>query len=204
MYTVGLFIATSAICIGSAGAQDFLEPVTLVDYATFPADWKIRGEADRVQKIYQIKIEGDDRVLSAKVSGEPVRIFKKTAWNPFTHPVLVWRWRVHQWPEDPEASIALYVSLYRDLIGIPTFVKYLWSRSLPVDTVIEGGFFRPSEVVIRSGRGEPGEWVTEEIDVLKGFRFIHETDPDPEAYGIGLLVSTGVEMEISRIVARPE
>jgi hypothetical protein len=203
-YTIVCLIAASAFCIGSARGQDHFQPVTLVDYATFPSKWKIRGEVERLHKIYQVKIEGEERILSAKVSGVPIRIFKKVSWNPFTHPVLAWRWRVHQWPEDPEASIDLYVSIYRDLMGIPTFIKYQWSRSLPVDTVIEGGFFRPSEVVIRSGLSDAGEWVTEEIDVLKGFRFIHETDPDPEAYGIGLLVSPGVEMEISRIVARPE
>ena len=203
-YTIGCLIAASAICIGSAGGQDRFQPITLVDYAGFPGDWKIRGEAERLHKIYQVKIEGEERILSANVSGEPIRIFKKVSWNPFTHPVLAWRWRVHQWPEDPEASIDLYVSLYRDLIGIPTFIKYQWSRSLPVDTVIEGGFFRPAEVVIRSGPDDPGEWVTEEIDTLKSFRWIYETDPDSEAYGIGLLVSPGVEMEISEIMALPE
>ena len=203
-FTAVFIIALSAIFVGSASGQDPLQSITLVDYSTFPDDWKIRGETERVKEIYQVKIKGENRTLSAEVSGESIRIFKKVSWNPFTHPVLTWRWRVYRWPEDSGASIDLYVSLYRDFIGIPAFVKYLWSDSLPIGTEKEGGFFSPHEVVIRTGLDTPGEWVSEEINALESFRFIHGSDPDPEAYGIGLLVSPGVKMEISEIVALPE
>ena len=148
-------------------------------------------------------MENGERILSVKVSGDPIRVFKKIAWDSFRYPVLTWRWKVLRWPEEQGASVDLYVSLHRDTFGIPSFVKYVWSDHLPVGTEKSGGFFRPSEVVVRSGLTALGEWTTEKIDVLESFRRIHGSDPDPEAYGIGLWVASGVEMEISEIVAQP-
>lgn len=199
---LGLFIA-AGLNAGSSGAQTGEGPVRLVDYATFPKDWKIRGDKRRAVEIYRMIKEGNETVLSAKVTGEPVRIFKKVGWDPYTHPVLKWRWRVIRWPEDPGGSVDVYVSIERDFMRIPTFVKYRWSDHLPVGTEHEGGAFTPPVVVIRSGRDAPGEWMTEEVNVVENYRRIRRTDPDHEAYGVGLLVSSGVEMEISEIVAVP-
>ena len=179
-------------------------PVKLVDYSTFPEDWKIRGDKRRAVEIYKMVKEENETVLAAKVSGEPVRIFKKVGWDPYTHPVLKWRWRVIRWPDEPGASIDVYVSIERDFMRIPTFVKYRWSDELPIGTEHEGGAFTPPVVVIRSGRDTPGEWVSEEVNVVENYRRLRKSDPDHEAYGVGFLVSSGVEMEISEIVAVPE
>ena len=186
------------------GAEGPIEPITIIDYSGFPEGWKIRGSEEEAREAYKVKQEGGRVILSAKISGESVRIFKKVSWDPYTHPVLTWRWRVLKWPEGPGASVDVYVSLDRDLLGIPTFVKYLWSDHLPVGTEKSGGFFSPSEVVIRSGMESPGEWVTEEINVLEDFRRIYQGDPNQEAYGVGFLVDLGIEMEITEIKAIPQ
>ena len=188
----------------SALAQPPHAPITLADYGDFPEGWKIRGDRERVPEIYQVRVEDGRRILSAKVTGKPIRIFKKVSWNPFTHPVLTWKWRVLQWPEDAEASVDFYVSLDRDVLGIPIIIKYLWSGSLPVGYEREGGFFSPHTVVIRSGPSGPGKWITSRLNALESFRYFHGRDPSQETVGIGLLVSTGVEMEISEITALPE
>lgn len=185
-------------------AQEDLKPITLANYSSFPDAWKIRGDEERVPEIYQVKKEDGGSFLSSKVSGESIRVFKKVVWNPYTHPVLTWKWRVHEWPSEGEASVDFYVSLDRDLMGIPTIIKYLWSYKLPVGSKIDGGFFRPTQVVIRSGKEKPGEWITEKINVLESFREVYESDPDQEAVGVGFLVSTGIEVDISSIIALPE
>ena len=184
-------------------AQEALKPITLVNYSNFPDDWKIRGDEERVLEVYQVKKEDDGSYLSSKVSGESIRVFKKVVWNPYTHPVLTWKWRVHQWPSEGEASIDFYVSLDRDLIGIPTIIKYLWSYDLPVGRKKDGGFFRPTELVIRSGEEKPGVWMSEKINVLESFREVFQSDPNQEAVGVGFLVSTGIEVDISSIIALP-
>ena len=185
-------------------AHDPAAPIILVDYGDFPEGWKVRGKRERVPQIYQIRTKGGRGILSAKVEGKPIRIFKKVSWNPFTHPILTWKWRVLSWPDDPEASVDFYVSLGRDTLGIPIIIKYVWSRSLPVGQQHGGGFFRAHEVVVRSGPAEPEKWIISRLNVLESFRYIHGRDPSHEAVGVGLLVSTGVEMEISGISALPE
>jgi len=185
------------------GSKELVEPITIVDYSGFPEGWKIRGSEEEAREAYQVKQEGGRVILSAKISEKSIRIFKKVSWDPYTHPILTWRWRVLKWPEEPGASVDVYVSLDRDLLGIPTFVKYLWSDHLPVGTEKSGGFFSPSEVVIRSGGEFPGKWVTEEINVLEDFRRIYRGDPNQEAYGVGFLVSPGMEMELSEVVVLP-
>lgn len=189
----------------SALAQHAPQGQTLVDYKGFPEGWDVRGKKERIPEVYQIKEQDNGRILSASVSGKSLRIFKKVSWNPFEYPILTWRWRVHRWPQEKEASIQFYVSLDRDLIGIPKIEKYVWSNTLPVGKERKGGFFSPYQKVIRSGSSDKGEWVTEHINVLEEFRKIHEADPaGQEAVGVGLLVSTGIEMEISEILALPE
>lgn len=177
-------------------------PLTLVDYIEFPKGWEIRGDSSRIPEVYRIAREGKGRILQANISGEPIRIFKKIPWDPFTHPILEWKWRVMKWPETSPATIDLYISLDRDVLGIPTITKYIWSADLPVGMKKGRGFFSPREVVIRSG-GPPGEWVTERLNVLENHREIYKSDPDRKAVGVGLLVGPGIEMEITGILALP-
>ena len=201
-----IFILLAPIETFAVASPDEAVPgaiVTLIDYAEFPKNWKVRGNEERVGEIYKIRLDGENRVLSANITGEPIRIFKKVSWNPFTHPVLTWKWRVLKWPEEPGASVDFYVSLDRDFMGIPVIIKYLWSDTLPVGTHKKGGFFSGTKVVIRSGSGVPEEWATESLNVLESYRETYETEPAHEAVGIGLLVSPGVEMEISEISALP-
>lgn len=200
---IGLLASWGPLINGSILAQQDRESITpaLVDYRGFPEGWDIRGDRARAQEVYTVREEATGRVLTANVAGEPIRIFKKIGWNPFTKPVLSWRWRVLQWPESEEAEIQLYVSLDRDLLGIPKIEKYIWTRKTPAGVVRKGGLFSANEMVIRSGPSEG--WVTEEINVLDLFRRFHGEDPAPRGVGIGLQVGTGIEMEISEVSALP-
>jgi hypothetical protein len=198
-----LFRAAAGLNVPAAPGETPPGPVRLVDYSKFPKDWKIKGSKKRAVEMYRMVREGDETVLEAKVTGDPIRIFKKVPWDPYTHPVLKWRWRVLRWPDEPGASVDVYVSIERDFMRIPTFVKYRWSDSDPLGTEHEGGTFSPPIVVIESGRDQPGRWIDESVNVFENYRRLRGSDPDHKAYGVGLVVSPGVEMEISEILAVP-
>jgi hypothetical protein len=200
---IGLLASWGSLINGSTFAQQEREPIAppLIDYRGFPEGWDIRGDRTRAQEVYTVREEAEGRILVANVAGEPIRIFKKIGWDPFSRPVLSWRWRVLQWPESEETEIQLYVSLDRDLLGIPKIEKYIWTRKGPAGVVRKGGLFSANEMVIRSGPSE--EWVAEEINVLDLFRRFHGEDPASKAVGIGLQVGTGIEMEISEVSALP-
>ncbi len=65
--------------------------------------------------------------------------------------------------------------------------------------IIDGGFFRPAEVIIRSGRQPVGEWIEEEVNAYEDFKQIHQHEPAPQAWGISLLGGPGVEIDFGTL-----
>ncbi|MCA9457107.1 MAG: DUF3047 domain-containing protein, partial [Nitrospira sp.] len=77
--------------------------------------------------------------------------------------------------------------------------KYVWSATLPVGSVKEGGMFSSTEIVIRSGTESLGKWVEERVNVYEDFLKIHDHEPAPHAWGISLLGGPGVEVDFGSI-----
>ena len=129
---------------------------------------------------------------------------KHIDWDPRTHPVLKWRWRLHVVPEQTEFVAALFANLDTDLLVIPVSTKYIWSGTKPVGSVIDGGFFGAAEVVVRSGAQPLGEWVEEEVNAYEDFKEIHNHEPAPRAWGISLQSGPGVEIDFGAIEVHAE
>ena len=187
-----------------AGAQEKKGKILLSNFSEYPENWDISGEASRAKDSYRVMEKDGKAVLQARGNKKPIRIFKKISWNPQSFPVLEWKWRVTRWPEDPEAQVYVYVSLDKDIFGIPTLIKYIWSRNKDVGTIKEGGFFRPIEVVMQSGKKDPKLWITQRVSTLADFQKFIGRDPRGDAYGIGFLVDHDVEVEIGEIYGLKE
>lgn len=181
-------------------ASVVLEDFSTPDEKGLPKGWIAQNENPDPAQVYQIKKDGDRFYLSA--NGKPNRLFKKIKWNPNEYPFLSWKWRMKNIPVDPqkERRASIYVSLDRDLFGIPKITKYLWSSLAPAGEEVSGGFFGASTLVVRSGAAQAGEWVTETINVLEDFKRLHGGEPPPdEAYGIGIM--TSIEAEFADFIA---
>ena len=178
--------------------------VILEDFAQYPQGWRAREGFSTANEVYQLVRGGNEVYLHAQGGSVPVRIFKKISWDSKAFPIVQWKWRVKQWPLDPEAQVYLYVSLDRDAFGVPTITRYVWSRQFTEGLIIEGGFFSPTDVVIRSRSTPSDNWITEKIDALADFQRITGRDPAGAAYGIGILVDPGVVVEIGEIDALKE
>jgi len=184
-----------------AGAE---ERVVLEDFSSLgenglPTGWKANNPNPIPAEIYQIIKTEESPYLHA--TGRPNRIFKKMKWNPNEYPFITWKWRVMNVPDDPEKerNATIYVALGTDILGIPIITKYAWSSIKAVGTESSGGMFRPTTIVLQSGQGEKGEWVTQTLNVLADYRRLHDEDPPNEAYGIGII--TTIEAEFSEIIA---
>ena len=105
-------------------AQSEKQPILLTDYAEFPHSWKSRNEHPSMEKLYEVHFEKNIPYLKANIETRPQRIFTKISWDPLTHPIITWKWRLHKMPSEGEKTIALYVSLGTDIIGIPKIIKY--------------------------------------------------------------------------------
>jgi len=142
---------------------------------------------------YKIEKEGDNLYLAAQTRGDAVnfgreaktkfrgregkanlRLFKK----------LRWRWRVHSLPtgsDEREGDTNDSAAAVRLVFGTSVFsgksLKYIWSETLPVGTVIKSrGQYA---VVLRSGKKDLGKWVWEEVNAYEDYRNLFGGDPRP-------------------------
>jgi hypothetical protein len=178
--------------------------IILEDFSKYPEGWEARGGFAKANEVYQPVRSEQEVYLRAQGGLDPVRIFNKIAWDSKNYPIVQWKWRVREWPQDPAAQVSLYVSLDRDSFGVPTLTKYVWSRESVKGAVKGGGFFKPTEVVLRSETTVSDEWIMERIDALADFRNLIGRDPRGKTYGIGILMDPGVVVEIDEIVALKE
>ena len=191
-----------------ASMPAFSEVVTLENFQNsdeeqFPQGWDGSRSKITAKETYSLRREGGTAFLKGK--GANQRVYTKNiAWNPRTHPMLTWRWRLHVVPEKAEFIAAVFANLDTDLMFIPVSTKYVWSGTKPAGSVTDGGLFGAAEVVVRSGPQPLGEWVEETVNAYKDFIEIHDHDPAPRAWGISLQSGPGVEVDFGSIEVRAE
>lgn len=203
-WVIGVGLSVQALRAQEPSASSIvLEDFQDVDSNGFPRHWDAQRSKATAQETYTVHREDGFAFLKAKNATQ--RIYtKRITWNPRTHPILTWRWRLVSVPEEAEFVAAVYPSLDTDLMFIPVNTKYLWSVKKPRGTITEGGLFRSTEIVIRSGAHPIGEWVEERVNVYEDFKSIHQHEPAPLAWGISLLGGPGVEIDFGPLVAHPK
>jgi len=174
--------------------EDFQHP----DEDAFPQGWEGSRSKVTAKEAYSIHKEGETAFLKGK--GANQRVYTKDiTWDPKTHPILRWRWRIHSVPENTEFIAAVFANLDLDYLFIPVSTKYVWSGTREKGDVKDGGIFSAAEVVIRSGNGPIGEWIEEEVNAYQDFKDIHHHEPAPQAWGISLQSGPGVEVDFGSI-----
>ncbi|MFQ5568185.1 MAG: DUF3047 domain-containing protein [Rhodothermales bacterium] len=137
------------------------------------------------EKFYVVQENGNN-VLRAYTEGESQRISLVNRedgfnWDLRTHPHLAWDWRALQLPEGAneeeinDTGAAFYVTFGKDWLGRPRSIKYTYSSSLPVGTVVSFGVLKV--IVVASGADGLGDWVRIERDVVADYRRVFRRDP---------------------------
>ncbi len=205
-WLVMTLIGSSVLC--SAGVQGHaadqgvlvLEDFQSKDQDGFPVNWQHENQRSQAKgrEAYKVQSENGQNFLAARDAGQRVKK-RKIEWDPKAYPILSWRWRLHKAPAGAEPIAAVYASLDTDLLFIPVFTKYIWSAGKAEGTVIEGGMFSGSEIVVQSGLVPLNEWVEERINVYEDFKRIHQHEPAEKAWGISLFAAPGVEIDFGGI-----
>lgn len=164
----------------------------------FPAGWNGSRSLVTAKESYIVYEEDGQAFLKGKGANQRVYT-KQILWNPKTHPILKWRWRVHSIPENADFVAAVFANLDTDLMFIPVSTKYVWSIQQNKGLITDGGFFGAAEMVIRTGTQAIGVWVEEEVNAYEDFKEIHGHDPAPQAWGISLQSGPGVEIDFGAI-----
>lgn len=119
---------------------------------------------------------------------------ERLTWDLRTHPYLRWDWRAHRLPEGAserdknDTGAALYVTFETDWLGRPRSIKYTYSSTLPVGTVVDFG--RLKVIVASSGANGIGTWRTVDRDVAEDYRRVFEREPPETPISITLWSDT--------------
>jgi hypothetical protein len=158
-----------------------------------PIGW--RSRIGNAAEVYSVLSEGSKKFLHADARGTAIGIGRDLTWQLKELPLMEWQWRAILLPKNgderkkatDDSVLGLYV-----IFGQWPFIKaikYIWSQSLPVGTSLNSPYSSGTKVVVlQSGPGLAGQWVTERRDVLADFHrlFGHE-ELAPCAKGIAVL-----------------
>jgi len=215
-----IVVAVAFTAVVTAGSADYV----VEDWRSYPigtrgipGDWKAqnwgRGAndfeivADNGQRVLHLKSKGDSSTISRDLRGQGQFNLRET-------PVLEWSWKVITLPTggnacqkstDDEAA-QVYVAWLRFPETVRSLIiGYIWDSTAPVGTICKSQKTGTvTYIVLRSGGGELGKWITERRNVVEDFRKIYGEVPDnPTALSLSIDsddTASSAESFIGRIV----
>jgi hypothetical protein len=148
----------------------------------------IRPAKDAIEpgERFEVLKEKDNKFVRLYTDGEYLRFTKRNGkefeWNLNTHPRLQWRWRALTLPQgasekgENDTGGAIYVTFGKDWLGRPKSIKYTYSSSLPVGTVVS---FGPLKVIVADSAREPGmrTWKKRTQNVVNDYKQVFGEEP---------------------------
>lgn len=176
---------------GSIVVDDFQDD----EPGTFPGGWVFVKSKEKVLSYEETKNPGETVVVKEEAGnhflrlitkGQAIRYTKRNGvdfdWSLKEHPRLKWRWRALTLPEGAsergknDTGGAIYVTFGTDWLGRPKSIKYTYSSSLPIGTVVDFGSLY---VIVVGSAQEPGlgEWKTVQRNIMNDYRQIFGDRP---------------------------
>ena len=160
---------------------------------------------------YVITLENaDNRILTTRSSASASGIICKGSFSPFHYPILRWRWKVDNvyskadphtkqgddyplrvyviFEYDPakaglaqRAMYGLAKKLYGEYPPLSS-LNYVWSSQNIAETFFDNPYTdRAKMIPLRSGTGELGQWMEEEVNILADYRRVFGEEPPASA-----------------------
>jgi hypothetical protein len=221
---VGIGIAV-LLATAPAGVMAQEEGALLIDsfeadpVSTFPSGWVFVAGSKDVKSYEETRNEGERVVVRENEGNKFVRLITKGEvlrytlrngdeyeWNLEQHPRLAWRWRAQALPEGAsekdddtnDAGGAIYVTFGTDWLGRPKSIKYTYSSSLPVGTVVDYGNLY---VIVVDSANEPrtGEWKTMQRNVIQDYRQVFGDAPPDRPEGITMWSDSDTTGDIAKV-----
>jgi Protein of unknown function (DUF3047) len=150
------------------------------------AEWR-RYPPERVTLKHapEVVVEAGRPVLQLTTVGEAVRIGRALKIDLAKTPWLIWDWKPLVLPEGGDVrdlkrndQAARVMVAFEGMKGI----LYVWDTTAPVGTEVrpdELELFQRVLIVVRSGSGELGHWLSERRNVVEDFRRLFGGEPPP-------------------------
>lgn len=178
----------------NGGERVSIDDINDLPIGKIPRTWRTWPfHRDKAEKIYVVKEEKGNRFIRARDEWNiSTQLFRNFYWKVEEHPLLSWRWRARILPagsrEDKDdlndSACGVYV-----IIGKTSghALKYVWSTTLPVDTIVTRKEGRLKIKVVDSGTTHVGQWQTHTVDVLKDYKELFGKDLTRDPSGIAIL-----------------
>ena len=187
------------------GAKIMIDDFESYPVGGLPTEWQFLSGRDLVpvspavmneRELFEIEEEDGNKFTRATTKDQAHRIIRANGngfkWNLETHPRLRWRWRAVNLPEGArederdlnDTGAAVYVTFSTDWLGRPKSIKYTYSSTLPIGTVVSYGPLRV--LVIASAAETSGKWMTADRDILADYRQLFGGDAPTEPLSITL------------------
>ncbi|MBL7151119.1 MAG: DUF3047 domain-containing protein [Candidatus Omnitrophica bacterium] len=153
----------------------------------FAKDEELRGWEEKIFKgrvLYTVVGDQEDGYLSAYSNNSASGLLYWLSFDPKTHPMVNWRWKVikfpdkkggvnqeGEWVEKDDYAARFYVIFPRFPFTRVQCLEYVWDKEIPEGTVIENALFSNLKIIVaESGEKNLGRWVQEERNVYDDFR----------------------------------
>lgn len=203
----------------TAGATPDVPRFSAMAPGTLPTGWHVLRPAPNAPNTrYTLVTENDKTVLQAQADGSMSGLVHPVRVDLRRFPRLRWQWKIRapvrqadmtqksgddyaarlyvmfdypleRLPFGTRAKLKLAETLYGQ--KIPTAaLNYVWDNRQPVGTIQPNTWTdRARMIVLRSGAGQAGEWVTETRDLAADFRAAFGEDP-PEVVAVAVATDT--------------
>ncbi len=195
---------------GLVALEDTLEATIVLDDfeadtpGKHPENWRYMTSRDREfrslgpfmnerENVHIVAEEGN-QFLRAYTKGEALRIslpLSKFNWRLADHPVLSWDWRAVRLPSGAsenrinDTGGAVYVTFAKtDWLGRPLSIKYTYSTSLPVGTIVSTGNVKV--IVVSSGKNGLGRWIHVDRNVVDDYKRLFGGPPPEDPFTVTL------------------
>ena len=183
--------------------QNILDQIVLDDFESYgdgalPVKWKAQLDGKLVplteefvddNEWFYAKHEAGRKFVRAYANGETVHINRENGdsfdWDLREHPRMAWEWRANKLPtgaredddskNDSGAGIYVVFSVEGFILKRPKTIKYVYSTTLPVVTVISYGKLKV--IVVSSGLNGTGQWLSINRDVVSDYREVFGENP---------------------------
>lgn len=205
-----IFVAAALLAFEMRAAIGF----DLPKWFPFSTNYSLNEWENKILKgrvIYKIEHAGTKGYLHALSIGAASAIFYKVR-NRFRakdFPMLSWKWKVVRFPDKEKLRIRqgiekddyaarVYV-IFPSLIFLNSkALEYVWDETAPLDTVCTSPYSKNIKlIVVESGRNASGEWVSEERNIFKDYRWAFGSNPTLRVGAIALMSDADNTQEVS-------
>lgn len=147
---------------------------------------------------YRIVTENSNACLKATANSTASAFATKLEVQPAAGTTIHWRWKISSCPtngsEDKLATFdhtARIFVAFDTFIGPPRTVNYVWANRMETNSVFDHpSSSRSKFIVLESGNGRAGQWVTEERDLAKDWQRLFKNEKTPKIVGLGVFTDS--------------